>query len=588
VSWFDIYIVRFFCVGLLLISADAVAQKKKRGADDAPSAGTRLREAEFYFTEGEKFFILEDYSKALTYYQKTLEITPDNATVYYKIAEVLSQSNRPEDMQKAASSVDNALKLEKKNKYFYLLGANIYASLARFDRAAQIYETMIAEVKGTEEYFFELAAVYQYANKTDDAFKAYQRAEAALGINEVSSLQKAAILLDAGKNREALAEGEKLMDAFPGDERLVIGFTEMLSQKNLTGEAIRFLEKFIEQNPEAENTKMILASLYRDNGQEHRARPLLSALFQDPEVDINSKLIILGGYAAELKMSRSKNPDEQDKQNFAEDLLFKLLTAETNNPHVHIVGGDLYLAGGKLKEAQKEYLAAIKAGEVNFEVWENLLYIETQLDEYQRLIEHSDQALELFPNHGMLYYFNGYGHLRQRNHRDAIAAFEQAKRLSAANASLVGDLNALLGEAYYGLKEFEKSDKAFEEALSYNPMNATALNNYSFYLAMRKSNLEKAEKMSAQLVKDYPDNPAFLDTHAWVLYTRGKFREARKVIERAIGSGKASAVHFEHYGDILYKLGEVDAAVMQWEKAKGMNANNEELIKKIANRKMYE
>ena len=152
---------------VLLVSIPLWGQKKKKAADVALSSGTRSREAEFYFTEGEKFFILEDYSKALSYYQRTLELTPDNATVHYKIAEVLVQSNRPEDLQKAAISIENAMRLEKKNKYFYLLAANIYSSLTRFDRAAQIYETLLQEVKGSEEYLYELAAVYQYANKVE-------------------------------------------------------------------------------------------------------------------------------------------------------------------------------------------------------------------------------------------------------------------------------------------------------------------------------------------------------------------------------------------------------------------------------------
>jgi tetratricopeptide (TPR) repeat protein len=147
--------------GVLLVSIPSFAQRKKKAGDETQASGIKLREAEFYFTEGEKFFILEDYSKALLYFQRTMEISPENATVHYKIAEVLARSNRQEDMLKASISIENALKLEKKNKYFYLLAANIYNSMTSFDKAAAVYETMIREVKGTEEYLYELAAVYQ-------------------------------------------------------------------------------------------------------------------------------------------------------------------------------------------------------------------------------------------------------------------------------------------------------------------------------------------------------------------------------------------------------------------------------------------
>ena len=178
----------------MLLSCPSFAQRKKKAADDTQASGIKLREAEFYFTEGEKFFILEDYAKALLYYQRTLEITPENATVHYKVAEVLSQSNKQEDLLKASISIENALKLEKKNKYFYLLAANIYNSMTAFDKAAAVYETMVKEIKGTEEYLYELAAVYQYANKYEDAIKTYNRAESLLGVNEVSSIQKLRIV----------------------------------------------------------------------------------------------------------------------------------------------------------------------------------------------------------------------------------------------------------------------------------------------------------------------------------------------------------------------------------------------------------
>jgi tetratricopeptide (TPR) repeat protein len=572
---------------LVLLSPPVFSQKKKKG-EEAQASAMRLREAEFYFTEGEKFFILEDYAKALLYYQRTLEITPDNATVHYKIAEVLAQSNKQEDLLKASLSIENALRLEKKNKYFYLLAANIYTSLTRFDRAAQVYEAMINEVKGTHEYLLDLAAVYQYANKYDEAIRTYNRAEAAMGINEVSSLQKQRLYLEQGKTKEALAEGEKLVNAFPAEERYVMGVTELLSQKGLQTEAIQYLEKFANQNPDAVNVKMLLAGFYRDTRQEQKARPLLQTLFDDPSVELNSKLIILGAYNAELNHHKARGTVEQDKENFALTLLEKLEKNHPGETNVHIVAGDLYLSTGKNREAQKKYQLAIENGDVNFEVWQNLLYLEIQLEQFDKVIEHSDQALELFPNQSMIYYFNGYAHFRKRNYQEAIYALEQAKRLALSNASFVSEMNGLLGDAYNAVKDYTKSDKAYEDALAFNPNNDAVLNNYSYFLAMRKENLEKAEKMSAQLIKNNPDNPTFLDTHAWVLYTRGKYKEARKIIERAIGTGKATATHFEHYGDILYKIGEVEAAVEQWERARGLNANSETLNKKIANRKIYE
>jgi tetratricopeptide (TPR) repeat protein len=581
----------FGIIALVLTIAWAtptLAQRKKKEAGDVFASGLKLREAEFYFTEGEKFFILEDYAKALLYYQRALEITPDNATIHYKIAEVLSRNNRQEDLLKASLSIESALKLEKKNKYFYLLAANIYGSLTKFDKAAWAYETLIQEVKGSEEYLYELAAVYQYGNKFEEAIKTYNRAESILGINELSSVQKMRLFIEQGKFKEGVAEGEKLMHAFPDEERYVMAFSEILAQKGYRNEGIKYLEKFSSQHPDAGNAQMLLAGMYRDNNEEAKARPLLLTLFDNSSIDLNSKVIILASYNAELNQNKAKNISDPEKEKFVLSLFEKLQKESASNANIHIIGGDLYLATGKNREAVKQYVEAVKSGDVNFEVWQNLLYLETQLEQFDEVIKHADEALELFPNQGMLHYFHGFAHLRKRHYDEAIASLEQAKRLSKADQNFMSDLNNLLGDAYNATKDYEKSDKAYDDALALNPNNNAALNNYSYYLALRKTNLEKAEKMSTLLAKNNPDNPTFLDTHAWVLYTRQKYKEARKVMERAISTGNANATHFEHYGDILFKLGDVNGAVQQWQKARGMNANSEILNKKIANRKIYE
>jgi tetratricopeptide (TPR) repeat protein len=573
---------------LLAATLPSFAQRdrKKKPVETKPSEA-RLREAEFFFIEGEKYFVLEDYTKSLVYFQRVVELNPDNGTVHYKIAEILSKGAKEEDLQKAAISIDNALKFEKKNKYFYILASSIYAGLNNFGKAEQALETMIREIKGTDDYLYELAALYQYDKKPDEAIKVYNRAESILGINEVSSLQKQRLYLEKGKLNEAIQEGEKLIDAFPEEERFIMGFAETLSQYKQTPKAIDYIEKYLNENPEKGNARMLLAGLYRDNGEEEKSRSLMESVFTDPSVDVTSKAIIVGTYNAYLSQNRSKNISDPNLESFTVSLWEKLVTLYPFDSNVHMVGGDLFMTLKKEARAQQEYLKAIETGATSFETWQNLLFLDSQLNQFDSLIVHAERGLELFPNHGMLYYFNGYGQFRKKNYREAVSALEQAKKLSASNDSFVAEINGMLGDAYNGLKEYQKSDKAYDEALAFNPNNSFVLNNYSYYLALRKENLEKAEKMSAQLIKSNPDNSSYLDTYSWVLYNREKYREARKVMERAISGGRGSATHFEHYGDILFKLGDIDGAVTQWQKSKSMDSGNALIDKKIANRKLY-
>ena len=569
-------------------SSAAWAQKdRKKRANEAEPSQMRLREAEFYFTEGEKYFILEDYTKALHAFMRVVELNPENPTIHYKIAEILSKSTKEEDLQRAGVSIETAIRLDKKNKYFYLLASNIFTSLNNFPKAEQWLEAMMKEVKGTEEYLYELAAIYQYDKKPDEAIKIYNRAESLLGITEVSSLQKQKIYLEKGKVNEAIAEGEKLLEAYPDEERYVMGFAEILAQKGQIKKAIEAIEKYLVPHPEAGPARILLAGLYRENGEEAKARDLLKETFKDPSIDVSSKVLVLGTYSAQISRNHQKNLPDQDMDSFALVLFSTLKNQYPGDPNVHLVGGDLYLAMRRKEEAEKEFLSAIQNGTTSFEAWQNLLSLESESNKIDSLIFHSEQGLEIFPNQAMLYYFNGYGNIRKGHYRQAASALEQAKKLSANNPPLIADINSMLGDAYNGTKEYAKSDKSYEEALAFNPNNDFVLNNYSYYLALRKENLEHAEKMAAQAIKNQPGNTSFLDTYAWVLYNREKYKEARKIIEKALAQPGPSSTLYEHYGDILFQLGDVEGAVVQWEKARSLTSQHELIDKKIANRRLY-
>ena len=95
--------------------------------------------------------------------------------------------------------------------------------------------------------------------------------------------------------------------------------------------------------------------------------------------------------------------------------------------------------------------------------------------------------------------------------------------------------------------------------------------------------------MSQKLVKRFPDNATYLDTHAWVLFQMNRFEEARPFMEKALEKEPhPSGVMFEHYGDIMFKIGEKKIAMDYWNKAKDLEDTSEFLTLKIKNKTYYE
>jgi len=140
------------------------------------------------------------------------------------------------------------------------------------------------------------------------------------------------------------------------------------------------------------------------------------------------------------------------------------------------------------------------------------------------------------------------------------------------------------------LGDHAKSDDAYELVLKDDPRNDHVLNNYSYFLSLRKEKLPRALEMSAQLVERNPNSATYLDTHAWVLYIMKDYTKARTYLEKALNADPngVSGTILEHYGDVLFQLGEKDKAVEQWKKAKQKGENSQQLEKKITSGKLYE
>ena len=99
---------------------------------------------------------------------------------------------------------------------------------------------------------------------------------------------------------------------------------------------------------------------------------------------------------------------------------------------------------------------------------------------------------------------------------------------------------------------------------------------------IRNENLEKAEQLSGKAVRANPENATYLDTYAWVLFMRKDYSLAKFYMETAMkNGGEKSGVIIEHYGDILFMLGETTKAVEQWKKALENGDFSEFLTEKI-------
>lgn len=548
------------------------AQETELGLQPLPNS----QEAEYYFLEGMKYYLIDDLGSAMNYFKKALQFAPDNAGIYYKMAETayyLGNSNE------AILYAGKSLSLNKANKFSYILLAKMYEEQLNFNEAAKIYQDLLNNLPNAYPYYFELAALYQYQKKWQDALAAFEQLEKITGFSEEISLQRVQIYVQMNDLKKAMAETEVLLAQNPDDLTPAVNLLQQMAEQNRIGEVMPLLERVKQINPNDPRVALLISGTYRSEGKTDKALAELQNTLLQPSLSAEQKIKLLVSY---MQQSDARNFVPQ----FAE-MAASILQQYPTDGKANAVYADILSVQGKQKEALQYYLLAA-AGDVNtLELWSQILRLDSELNLMDSLAKHAEMALEVFPNYAAFWLYQGIGFSGIKKYEAAIEALESGKRIASRQADLVYEFNIRLGDAHHALQNYIASDAAFEDALATKPDDFYVLNNYSYYLALRKEKLDKAEEMAAKLIKSQPNNANFLDTYAWVKYQLGKYGEAKSYLEKALQLS-SSATILEHYGDVLFKLGEPGKALENWEKAKQMGGDSEKLQKKINDKNLYE
>ncbi|MFT5914144.1 MAG: tetratricopeptide (TPR) repeat protein [Flammeovirgaceae bacterium] len=586
---------------VLLTPIDAFAQKKgkkgkknknevidgstsTKGKDKKYSDDKKEEFAMDAFTEGMKHFILQDYEKAISHFKESEKFVSSNSAVHYQLA---YSHMKLAKFNSALEHAKKSLELDKSNQYYYGLLAQIHKYNHQYVEATEVYKQRIQNIEPlSEDFYLDLAEAQMFAGKQNDALKTYDDAEVEFGLNEMVIRQKQKIYLRSNKTNEAIKEGDKLVDAFPENKDYMLDQVQLLMTTQNTNKAVVILEKLLADNPGDPKATFLLSDVYKIKGEHEKSAELLREAFRSPDLDESLKLDILGGY-----LRRSSNPTEQKN---GLELSKVVLEAHPESPKAISMYADFLITTAPddleiKKEVRDLYGKATKMNGNDYNNWRQMIGLDWELEEMDSIVKHTEDALEYFPNQIMLHLQNGAANATLKNYEEAEATLSQAKMLAAGNKEVLVQLDSYLGDVYYNLKEFGKSDAAFESVLDIDPKNIHALNNYSYYLSLRKENLEKAKEMGKFLVTLEPENDTYLDTYGWVLFVNGDYKEAKQYLEKAASTSKSADV-LSHYGDVLFKLGEKEQAVEQWKKALefGDSENPKLLERKIQAEKLVE
>ena len=518
----------------------------------------------------------EKAGQMFTYY---IDRYPDDPAGKFELARLYAARGNNKE---AYELMQDAIRLDPENKYFQIFFAEVCQLSKKEKEALGIYEKLVQKYPGELDYCFQLAALYLMVGDEKNAAKTYDVIEEKAGINEEISLEKEKIYIHLGNLEKAENELKNLIKAFPDDSRYLSMLAEFYMGNNQQAKALEIYKKVAEKNPGDPYIHMSLADYYRKTGNKEKAFEELKLGFANPNLDVDTKVTILLSF-----YTINQIYDQLKEQAF--ELSRIMISAHPDNPKAWSIYGDLLSQDKKYAEAKDAFMKVISLDSSKFIVWEELLRLELQLNEYQTVYDLSRKAIELFPEQSVLYLFNGLSAIQMKKYEEAVKILDRGVRLVVNNDDFLSQFYMYLGDAWHSLKNAGESDKAYDKSLKAKENNPYVLNNYAYYLSVRGQDLEKAEKMALKANELDTANSSFEDTYGWVLYKLGKMDEAKKWIEKALEDREnVSSEVLEHYGDVLYKLGEPEKALEYWNKAKTKGEGSEFLTRKINEKKLIE
>ncbi len=548
--------------------------QKKLGKGELPEH-TRLEfEKEFFKAAKEK--MLGDYPEAIEDFRKAAEINPYDANTQFQLSQLYLATKKVKEAEDAAQK---AIGLDSKNFWYKTQLAEVYKNQKRFTEAAKL-NVLIYETGGKNpQNLYDAVLLFTLDKKYADAIKTLDKIEKQTGLNEEIVKQKEQIYLFSNKLKKAIKEVERLVNAHPNELRYKGMLADLLMANGRIKEALDIYNKILEQDSKNGFALFAMADYYNSKSEyEPYFNYLKRAMASN--VDIKSKIQEMADFVTDNKVP------EGTKKSF--ELSDILIASNPSEPIAYMMKGDLFIKEKNYEQARLQFLQATHADPNAYAAWEQIMYCDDELKNNQYMQSDCEKAVEIFPTQPRFFAYLAFASFRLKDYDKAINAARTGSEYAEDEPELLLQLLSQMGDAGHYAKNYKVCDSAYDAALNLNKDNAYALNNYAYFLSLRKERLDKADSMSLRSIELEPGNPSYQDTYGWILYQKKEFKKAKEYIENALQMSPNNAEVIEHLGDVKFKLNDKQGAMESWLKSKELGGEGEFLQKKITEKNLVD
>lgn len=566
------------CIGILSCGSARFGKAEGMNSFSEKSSGTyhfgKPVQTDTHLFKALNYKFNEKYKEASEELKIFIEKNPEEPVGYYQLAALQLEAFR--DLRSALKNSKKAFELDNNNKWYRMQYADYLAYNYEFVKGAKLYENLTNAKDYQKDYFLKQIIFYEKAGEYN----------------------KMLMVIDT---MDVYTDFE---DDYLDEMRLEI-YKVRKDNRNIE----KVLTRMLARNPEDYSRKLLIAEFYQNSEQLDKADSIYQTI-RPTEGDQDSEMayiISLVQTKDTLKIRRLMDTAYIVRKDTSDMLFLQKVVAATAEEYpylvkfyirnlIQIAGHDHahqfsaeFLAGyySLMRNTDSSGYFSIRAFDLGSEdvtIYSQIISYYLSKEDYDGLIQYGQKTVARIDSFSIAYYGMGLAYTFKEENQPAIASLESA--LSVAGNfyldNFKSEIYSLIGDAHHRMKHHQESDQAYDSALNYNPRNATALNNYAYYLSLRNERLTTALEMSEKSLTIEENQPSYLDTYGWIHYQLGNYEEAQQYIRKAIElSPSPSAELWEHLGDVELKLGNIVKAKELWKIAIESGGNAESLNQKI-------
>ena len=536
------------------------------------------REFTKYLIQATGAKISGDIYAADSIYKKCLLLNPESGVVNFELSGLYIRLDQP---QKALEYANKAVILSPENEWYLANLAVLYKKINDHKKSAESFSKLVISKPEKISYLFSLTEELLNNNSYKKAIKVLDDIEKKIGIKEEISIQKHQIYLFLKNKKKAVIELENLISNEPESVSRLGLLAEYYENAKKSELAKAILNKMLSIDSSNGLVRLSLFQHYYKNKEYKKGYEELLLVMNSNSIEINLKKQIL----MQISYDKSSPYNISEVCNLAQSFL----SIDSKNSDVLLLMGDFKMLLREEDTACYYIRESLKINPSPFNAWSKLITSTLSRNKFDITINDAKMAIESHPNQPFPSLALGIALNRKKEYTKALKELLKGKDLVFDDNFLESNFLQEIGNSYYGKEKFKISFNYYEMSIALDSNNFILLNNYSYYLALRKTNLERAEELMLKVIAKFPNNSTYLDTYGWVMFQLGAYSESEKFLFKAIiNSDGQSGEILEHYGDVLYKLKKIDEANVFWNKSKKTGNYSKKLIQKISENKFIE